>query len=203
MKRDVSGHFFKYVRLISTVVLKCFSTYWMRFLLCIKGITFGKNVTFYGNAFFRRDVDSQIVIGDNCQFRSSVNSNEFGLYHPCRVMTICKGAIIEIGKNCGFSGNSIVAASSIKIGNNVMCGANVVIGDTDGHSDDDRSGDTKPIVIEDNVWIGAKSIIWKGVTIGHNSVISLNTVVMQDVPPNSIVRGNPCEIITLYTKKKK
>jgi acetyltransferase-like isoleucine patch superfamily enzyme len=57
------------------------------------------------------------------------------------------------------------------------------------------TGASKPIVIEDNVWIGANSIILPGVTIGRGSVISANSVVTKDVPPMVIAGGNPAIII--------
>lgn len=54
----------------------------------------------------------------------------------------------------------------------------------------------KPIVIEDNVWVGCNSIILKGVTIGEGSIVSAGSVVMDDVPPYSIVRGNPAVVVS-------
>lgn len=54
----------------------------------------------------------------------------------------------------------------------------------------------KPIVIEDNVWIGCNSIILKGVTIGEGSIVSAGSVVMDNVPSHSIVRGNPAVVVS-------
>lgn len=51
--------------------------------------------------------------------------------------------------------------------------------------------DASPVKIEDNVWIGARATILKGVTLGFNSVIGTGAVVTKDVPPNTIVAGNP------------
>lgn len=53
----------------------------------------------------------------------------------------------------------------------------------------------KPIVIDDNVWMGYNSIILKGVTIGEGSIVSAGSVVMDNVPPHSIVRDNPAVVI--------
>lgn len=54
---------------------------------------------------------------------------------------------------------------------------------------------TAPIVIEDYVFVGAKSIILKGVTIGEKSVIAAGSVVVDDIPANCIAGGNPCKVI--------
>lgn len=52
-----------------------------------------------------------------------------------------------------------------------------------------------PIVIEDNVWIGARSVILKGVTIGEGSIVACDSVVTKDVPPFTIVAGNPARVV--------
>ena len=67
--------------------------------------------------------------------------------------------------------------------------------DSDWHPGDPRSGDPRPIVIEDNVWLGAGSTVMKGVTIGRNSVIGAGSVVTKDIPADVIAAGNPCRII--------
>lgn len=58
-----------------------------------------------------------------------------------------------------------------------------------------KYSDSKPVVIGKNVWIGQNARINKGVTIGDNSIVAANTVVTKDVPPNSIVAGNPGKIV--------
>ena len=74
-------------------------------------------------------------------------------------------------------------------------GANVTIMDGDAHQDDSRAGKNAPIVIEDNVWIGANATILKGVTIGRNSLIGAGSVVVKSIPENVIAAGNPCRVI--------
>ena len=53
----------------------------------------------------------------------------------------------------------------------------------------------KPIVIEDNVWIGGGAILLPGVTIGRNAVVGAGAVVSRDVPANAVVAGNPARVI--------
>ena len=93
-------------------------------------------------------------------------------------------------------------SDSVTIGDNVKVGACVLITDTDAHPLDylaRRSSieDTKsaPIVIEDDVWVGAHSIILKGVTIGARSIIGAGSVVTKNIPADCVAAGNPCKVI--------
>jgi acetyltransferase-like isoleucine patch superfamily enzyme len=83
----------------------------------------------------------------------------------------------------------------ITIGNDVRCGANTTITDSDWHLNDPRVGSPKPVTIMDNVWLGLNSVVLKGVTIGRNSIIGASSVVVRDVPPDVIAAGNPCQVI--------
>ena len=117
------------------------------------------------------------------------------------ISTLGKGARVEIGNGCGFSGAVIGAALHIKLGENVRCGANTLITDSDWHSDDYRTGEDKPVIIEDNVWLGYGVKVLKGVHIGKNSLIGANSVVTKDIPANVIAVGNPCRVIKQLEEK--
>lgn len=159
------------------------------------GVKLGKGCNFQGKAHFERLQEGKIAIGDNCMFNSKSTSNLSGVFSPCIVSTAKKGAKISIGNNCGFSGTRVRAGLSITIGNNVRCGANSYIADTDAHSDDYRASKDRPIVIGDNVWLGLNVIVLKGVHIGKNSLIGANSVVTKDIPANVVAVGNPCKVI--------
>lgn len=114
--------------------------------------------------------------------------------------------IIKIGKRCNFGDYiHITCIKSIKIGNDVLTGRWVTISDNDhGKTDYDtlsispvnRILDSKGgIFIDDKVWIGDKATILSGVSIGKCSVIAANAVVTKNVPPYSVVAGNPAKII--------
>ena len=70
--------------------------------------------------------------------------------------------------------------------------------DGDAHQDDPRAGKNKPVVIEDNVWLGGNVVVKKGVHIGRNSVIGMNSVVSKDVPANCMAIGNPCIVVRQF-----
>lgn len=158
-------------------------------------VSIGSNSFFDGKVYINRFPKSQITIGHNCRFRSRVNSNQIGINRPCALNTQTSEAIIVIGNNCGFSGTVIGAFKHIEIGNNVKCGANTLITDSDWHLDDPRSGLSADVIIGDNVWLGEGVRVLKGVTIGANSVIGAGSIVTKDIPANVIAAGNPCKVI--------
>lgn len=123
--------------------------------------------------------------------------------HPSVVLR--QGERIEIGKHCLLNHNNVLQAGKkygkIKIGDYVHTGANVMMF-AFNHSIDDTDVPSKlqdyydaDITIEDDVWIGAGSVILAGVTIGKGSVIGSNSVVTHDIPPYSIVVGIPAKVI--------
>jgi len=164
------------------------------------GINIGKNIKFNGRCNFERFPGTEIIIGSNCKFLSRANSNLIGINRPCSIATLQSEfkAKLVIGDNCGFSGTVIGAFKNIRIGNNVKCGANTLITDSDWHLDDFRSGECLDINIEDNVWLGINVVVLKGVTIGENSLIGANSVVTKNIPKNVIAAGNPCKVIKEY-----
>jgi acetyltransferase-like isoleucine patch superfamily enzyme len=156
----------------------------------------GKNLLCFGLSKFRILPGTTLKIGKNCELRSSHTSTLIGIYSPCIFSTLKVNAKIEIGDNCGFSGTVIGAAQSIIIGNNVRCGSNTLITDTDWHSEDVRVKNDASVFIDDNVWLGYGVKVLKGVSIGKNSIIGAMSVVTKDIPENVIAAGNPCKIIS-------
>ncbi|AWG32045.1 DapH/DapD/GlmU-related protein [Burkholderia cenocepacia] len=109
------------------------------------------------------------------------------------------GAGMKLGRNVFVNQNcTFYDLGGLEIGDDVMIGPNVGL-ITSGHPvEPSRRRDgviAKPIVIERNVWIGAGATIIGGVTIGENAVVAAAAVVTRDVPPNTLVGGNPAKII--------
>jgi acetyltransferase-like isoleucine patch superfamily enzyme len=118
---------------------------------------------------------------------------------------ICAQPEVVIGNNT-FIGHqtSFMVARKITIGHDCFIAGGVTISDNDGHPIDaaerrqhkpPRTEDVKPVTIGNDVWIAAKATILKGVTIGDRSIIGAYAVVTKDVPPDTIVAGNPAKII--------
>lgn len=173
---------------------KKYSTFIAKLKFKLWGISYGKAIRVYGRIILYRTPMSTIQIGNHCTFNSSSKYNFRGINHPCILQTGGPTAKILIGNHVGMSGVSIVSNNSVTIGNHVLLGANCQIGDRDGHSNRYQST-PKPIIIEDNVWLGMNVTILKGVTIGENSIIGANSVVTKDIPANCLAAGNPCKII--------
>lgn len=99
-------------------------------------------------------------------------------------------------------GNTVIGP--VTIGNTVNLAQNVVISGLNHNFEDvnqtiaDQGVSTKQIVIEDDVWIGANSVIMAGVHIGQHVVIGAGSIVTKDVPSYSIALGNPARVIKKY-----
>ncbi len=164
-----------------------------------------KGLKVYGKVFYKAHSPSRLKIGNNLTINSSFNSNLVGLTNYC-IFQIIEDGKIEIGDHCGFSAPVFSSRQRIKIGNYVMIGGNVRIFDHDYHSlnylnrrnpEIDRVNvKAEEVVIEDDVFIGTNSIILKGVHIGARSIIGAGSVVtLKNIPPDSLVIGNPAIII--------
>lgn len=168
-------------------------TFWSRLTTSWWGVSLGKGCSFSGYAKFRRHPRSSITIAAGCQFLSSPASNLIGINRPCIISTLAEGATIEIGSKCGFSGTVIGCATRIVLGENVMCGANTLITDTDWHSNDPRTGTDVPVTIESGVWLGVNVTVLKGVTIGENTLVAAGSLVTRSLPPNVVAAGIPAK----------
>lgn len=113
------------------------------------------------------------------------------------------GSIIKVGDGTTFSNNvQVIAEQSITIGDRCLIGDAVLILDSDFHDlsaigRHSRPAETKPVVLEDNVFIGSRVIVLKGVTIGRDSVIGAGSVVVRSIPSGVVAAGNPAKVIRL------
>jgi acetyltransferase-like isoleucine patch superfamily enzyme len=111
------------------------------------------------------------------------------------------GGELDVGHNVFINfGTSIVASKLISIGNDCLIGTHVMVMDCDFHRVVDKAWDTTgyPVTIEDRVWLANRSIVLKGVRVGHDSVVAAGAVVTRDVPPRSVVAGKPARVVRTF-----
>lgn len=100
-----------------------------------------------------------------------------------------------IGQSCGFNGVFIVCKERIELGRNILCGADTTIWDTDSHPEDPRSGPDAPVIIGDNVWLGAGVMVLKGVVIGDNTLVGAGSLVLRSLPAGVVAMGVPARAV--------
>jgi acetyltransferase-like isoleucine patch superfamily enzyme len=164
----------------------------------------GSGTVIIGAFAFKRFVNREpdaLVIGDN----STMDGVHFAVGKQARVV---------IGDFCYFTNAVLLSELELRIGNYVVIGWNATVADTDFHpiAPAERIADAiacsplgnkqprpeiprRPVIIEDNVWIGPNAAILKGVRIGAGAWIEPGSLVTRDVPPRSRVLGNPAQII--------
>ena len=177
-----------------------------KLILKIKLNTLKKSAIIGDNFVFNRK--SRIISENKNDIKINKNVMMFGSLVSSNSGKITIGEFSNIRTGC-----KLFCANQIDIANNVIFSDNVIVSDTNHHpiKPDERlkmisSGwsselwswkyaASSPVKIEDNVWLGQYSRILKGVTIGKNSIVASNSVVTKDVPPNSIVAGNPAVVV--------
>ena len=167
-----------------------------------KGAACDASVLFLGRPLISRHAGSEMVFSRGVRIHSALRSNPLGCFQPCVLRTMSSGARLELGIGVGMSGTVICAGKSIVIGDHTIIGSGAMILDNDLHI---ARGDGKwrteyaenarEVRIGRGVFIGARVIILKGVTIGDHAVIGAGAVVTKDVPEGAIVAGNPAKAV--------
>jgi acetyltransferase-like isoleucine patch superfamily enzyme len=125
----------------------------------------------------------------------------------CENVAFFPGVRLEcLRGGCLFIGNGtylnhdveIVAEREVHIGRDCKIAWDVIIMDTSQHGIGAEPATVLPVVIGDNVWIGARAIVLPGVTIGDGAVIGAGAVVTKSVPAHAIAAGNPARVIRVY-----
>ncbi len=175
---------------------------YIRCAFAYHGVSWGRGWRVLGMPIIQRHRSSDILLGDGLSLRSWPRTNPLVPHHPVVFATRRAESTIRVGNDCGFTGTTFVAADRIEVGDRVQIGSNVSVVDTDFHPlrPDERNrnfnaGAAAPIVIEDDVFVGMDSLILKGVTVGEGSVVGAGSVVSRDVPPGTVVAGNPATVV--------
>jgi acetyltransferase-like isoleucine patch superfamily enzyme len=169
-----------------------------------KNVMVGENSLITGDLAFKRfhsKLDQALTLGAHC----TMDGVHFDLGENGK---------LTVGDYCYFTNAVLLCELEICIGNYVVIGWNTTVTDTDFHplSPAERIADAiacsplgkgrprppvlkKPVIIEDNVWIGPNATILKGVRIGAGAFVEAGSLVTRDVPPRARVLGNPAQVI--------
>ncbi len=166
----------------------------------IKKVDYGTKLETNGVLFVSNK--GRIKLGDNIRINSRGTANPIGTGTRTYIQVLPK-ASLTIGNGTRLSNCAITVQSQIVLGKNVRLGSGVRLFDTDFHSiipserlkSPEVPGKTAPIVISDNVFIGAGCFVLKGVTIGESAVIGAGSVLTKNVGPYEIWAGNPAKKI--------
>ena len=172
---------------------------WFEYISLILGII---KILLYKLLYFKI-ISFKTIPKMNNNFKIAIKKNsklEVGKYFRTRnnvSFRIYGSGNVKIGNNCFFNDNcSINSQEKITLGNNVICGQNVMFFDHDhDYKNDINDFIKKEIKIGNNVWIGANSIILKGVTIGDNVVIAAGSIVRKDIKSNKLFYQEKKDII--------
>jgi acetyltransferase-like isoleucine patch superfamily enzyme len=179
------------------------------FYLSLQGAFIGRRLYAESLPFCRCYGTGRIEIGSRVQILNSLRQNTAGIVHKT-VLIAADGALLRIGDDVGISGAILDARDNIVIGDRCMLGANCSVLSSDYHPLDAVARHnrvmgavrTAPVTLEEDVWIGANSLILKGVTIGAGSIVGAGSVITKNIPRGVVVAGNPARIVkTLSTRE--
>lgn len=194
---------FKAAKVALSRVERFFDTMRLRLLFACNGIEAGRGLKAIGIPSVNKSLGGRASFGDMVTIRTGVAETEIGMSGG-RIRIGSRGTL-RVGNHVGMSNATIVCENSVTIGNRVLIGGGTQVFDTNFHSTDatfrcqpakDRIGvRTEPVLIEDDVFIGANVLVCKGVTIGKGSIIAAGSVVVSSVPPGEVWGGNPARKI--------
>jgi acetyltransferase-like isoleucine patch superfamily enzyme len=111
-------------------------------------------------------------------------------------LTAVDGGSLEIGDRTFINyGVIITAYDRVRVGNDCMLGHHVIIMDCNEHAVLSDSQHPRPVVLEDNVWLGDRVLVLPGVRIGEGAVVGAGSVVVKDIPPRCVAVGNPTRVV--------
>lgn len=177
-------------------------------MLKIFRVEYLKKLKIVGKVFIKGEKNA-IKIGSNVTINSNLYANPIGYSNRTTFWAFSGGKII-IGNNVGISNSAFVSKTAIEIEDNVLIGGGCKIYDTDFHQleykkrcvEDIAYAKSKKIKIEEGAFLGAGTIVLKGVTIGKASIIGAGSVVTKSVPPYEIWAGNPAHYVRSIEKNE-
>ncbi|WP_128548320.1 acyltransferase [Larkinella soli] len=175
-----------------------------RWLFKMNGVEFGEGLYSRGIPDVYIAKGGKMKVGRIFRLNNGRYHNMAGREQDC-LFSVEAGGTLTIGDNVAVSSFAVICTQSITIGNNVRIGGNTCICDSDFHSlrhtdriaipENEDSVVSKPVVLEDNCFVGSHCTVMKGVRIGARSVVGSGSVVTKSIPPDEIWAGNPARFI--------
>lgn len=172
--------------------------YRLKFRVLGRRVVIGRNFRVFGRLDMRGP--GTIVIGDDCTIFST-------RIQPVTVWTHERDAVCELGDHVVLNGTRIGCTLLVRIEEHSII-ADARILDSDFHAVDSpvlprlaAPGRSAPVIIGRHSWLAAGSMVLKGVTIGENAVVAARALVTTDVPANSMVAGNPAQVVKPLTPR--
>ena len=167
----------------------------------VRGLLLRRKITING---FVQSIGKTIVVNNGGEV---IIGNKTCLWPDVKFSLVANPSygtpIIKVGAFSSIGDRTqIHCGKLVSIGNHVLISWDVNIIEFDYHAPGGGIPEPKPIIIEDEVWIGARCIITKDVTIGKGSIIAAGAVVTKDVPSYSLVAGNPAKLIKIVSSWK-
>ncbi|MBK8805102.1 MAG: acyltransferase [Bacteroidales bacterium] len=161
-----------------------------------KNLSIGKGCEIFGNI----ELNKNVVISNNVKIYRNVIIDESAILGDNVEIRCNRDNKIHIKQNCSINRNTIIIGMVTIEKNCLIAPSCVIVGSNHEFSDskkliNQQNLKVKGIVINENVWIGANTVILDGVTIGSGAVIGAGSVVTKNIEDNSIAVGNPCKVI--------
>lgn len=178
---------------IRNILVRAISALWVRWYRLRLGgrVQFGRGFLTNGRLVVRGP--GRVTFGDNVNAWCHAEKNVLITYTPTSRITI--------GEGTRLNGAGIQAYTHVKVGSRCILGSTLLF-DSDFHNPDPRlrhdpqaPRPSAPITLCENVWLGGQSAVLKGVTVGENSIVAFRALVVEDVPPNVVVAGNPARVV--------
>lgn len=200
---------YKVFRKIKDKVIDIFDKLFTYIILKGNSVHFNSIISTKGIPYIMVARGARMTIGKNFKMNNGIKGNPIGCYSRCTFF-VDRSKKIVIGDNVGISQCALIAIDDITIEDDVKIGGGVKVYTSDFHSlnpyirktnDDINNRMKAPVVIHKNAFIGAFSIILKGVDVGENSIVGAGSVVTKSIPANEIWAGNPAKFICKTTIK--
>ena len=167
----------------------------------LKGVEFQGKCRFQGRPIISVARGAKLALGDGVRLYSAVRASPLGCFQPCVLRAMAPGARLILARGVGLSGAVVCAGASIEIGEGTILGSGAMILDNDFHLPEgewdwgsDSGFNARPVKIGRGVFIGARAIVLKGVSIGDRAVVGAGAVVTKDVPAHQVAVGNPARV---------